>query len=722
MSTELLCTIGPSSMRPGVLERLQEYGVGLFRINLSHTKLEDLPGTIRQMRERTQVPICLDTEGAQVRTGDLESAWVEIPENSTLAAVARAIRGDAEAFAFYPPEVTDQLRVGDLISIDFNALLVQVVERQPGLAKLCVLNGGCMGRNRAVTVLREFPLPPLTEKDRQALRVGAEMGIRHVALSFASCAKDVDEIRRVFGRPAFVISKIESIQGLRHLDEITRCSEAILIDRGDLSREVPIERIPTAQKAIIKVAKSLNTKVYVATNLLESMTASPRPTRAEVNDVHSTLRDGVDGLVLAAETAVGKYPLGCAQMIRRIIHEFENPAESESLANLRDEPLSLLVRPHGGSLVHQEADDGQRATAVSLPRLEVSDEDLMDCEQIALGTYSPLTGFMDAETLESVLRQHQLPDGTIWPLPIVLQVVPVDAARLSAGQSVVLTGGDGSAHSLLDVASVSEVDLDRLAKSWFGTTSRNHPGVDRIYRRGPVVVGGRVTLLQEASGRRGYHQLDPARARLVFAHKGWVRIVGFHTRNICHRVHEHIQLEALRRTHADGIYITPVIGPKKRGDFLSEPMMESFHLLIQLGVFPPGKAMLGSFSTYSRYAGPREAVFTALCRKNMGCSHFIVGRDHTGVGDFYAPDANQRLFDRLGDIGIAPVFFEDIGYNAETSTYEPLSSWGTVEPISGTKLRQALTRRERLPEWFVRPEIQELLLSKLDHGEEILVC
>jgi ATP sulfurylase len=144
--------------------------------------------------------------------------------------------------------------------------------------------------------------------------------------------------------------------------------------------------------------------------------------------------------------------------------------------------------------------------------------------------------------------------------------------------------------------------------------------------------------------------------------------------------------------------------------------------LIQLGVFPPGKAMLGSFSTYSRYAGPREAVFTALCRKNMGCSHFIVGRDHTGVGDFYAPDANQRLFDRLGDIGIAPVFFEDIGYNAETSTYEPLSSWGTVEPISGTKLRQALTRRERLPEWFVRPEIQELLLSKLDHGEEIFVC
>jgi pyruvate kinase len=719
MSTELLCTVGPSSMRPGVIERLEGLGVGLLRINLSHTKLEDLPGTIREMQERTQVPICLDTEGAQVRTGDLESAWVEIPENSTPVAVARAIRGNVEAFAFYPPEVTEQLRVGDLISIDFNALLVQVVGRQPGLAKLRVLNGGCMGRNRAVTMLREFPLPPLTEKDRQALRIGAEMGIRHVALSFASCAKDVDEIRRVFGQLAFVISKIESIQGLRHLHEIARRSEAILIDRGDLSREVPIERIPATQKAIIKVVKSLNKKVYVATNLLESMTASPLPTRAEVNDVHSTLSDGVDGLVLAAETAVGKYPLACAQMICRIIHEFENPVESESLANLRAEPLSLLVRPHGGSLVHQEADDGQRAAAVSLPRLEVSDEDLMDCEQIALGTYSPLTGFMDPETLECVLTQHQLPDGTIWPLPIVLQVVP--AAHLSAGQSVVLTGGDGSAHSLLDVASVSEVDLDRLAKSWFGTTSRNHPGVDRIYRRGPVVVGGRVTLIQEASDRRSYHQLDPARARLVFAHKGWMRILGFHTRNICHRVHEHIQLEALRRTHADGIYITPVIGPKKPGDFLSEPMMESYHLLIQLGVFPPGKAVLGSFSTYSRYAGPREAVFTALCRKNMGCSHFIVGRDHTGVGTFYAPDANRRLFDRLGDLGIAPVFFEDIGYNTETSTYEPLSSSATVEPISGTKLRQALTRRERLPEWFVRPEIQELLLSKLDHGEEIFV-
>jgi ATP sulfurylase len=348
-----------------------------------------------------------------------------------------------------------------------------------------------------------------------------------------------------------------------------------------------------------------------------------------------------------------------------------------------------------------------------LQRLVLSASDILDCEQIALGTYSPLAGFMDRETLRSVLAENRLPDGTVWTLPVILQCRSDEAAAIGSGARVALAGDDGRIYALLDVSEVYALDFDSVIPAWFGTTSADHPGVRRILGGGSHCIAGDVTLVERRPSEHRHYELTPAQTRAIFTHKGWSRVVGFHTRNPCHRVHEHIQVKALERTGADGLYISPVIGPKKPGDFLPAPIMRSYQALLENGVFPEGKVVLGSFATYSRYCGPREAVFTALCRKNMGCSHFIVGRDHTGVGDFYGTDANRRLFDALPEIGVTPVFFDAIGYDPEKQRYGELSANNRHISISGTQVRDRLRRGERLPDWFMRDVVQDVLLEEI---------
>ena len=212
----------------------------------------------------------------------------------------------------------------------------------------------------------------------------------------------------------------------------------------------------------------------------------------------------------------------------------------------------------------------------------------------------------------------------------------------------------------------------------------------------------------------------PPRQDSQFARLGWSKVVAFHSRNPAHRAHEAIQLAAIEHADADGIYINPVLGPKKSGDFLPGPIMRSYQTMLEFGCYPKGKVVLGGFATYSRYAGPREAVFTALCRKNMGCSHFIIGRDHTGVGDFYSADGNRRLIEDLGDIGITPVFFDTVGYNPDTRTYDlkPSTDAKTIT-ISGTQLREAIKAGERVPNWFMRDIVQDVLLDEIEAGGNI---
>lgn len=709
---ELLCTLGPASLSDRVINRLESLGASLLRINLSHTKIEDVERIVRFVQMRTRVPICLDTEGAQVRTGPLLDGKVEVRENRFLTAHANRVPGDPLNISFYPGNIVQKLRVGDFISIDFSAVLSQVVEKRNDAVILRVLNGGEIGQNKAVTVQRALEMAPLTDKDLAAIKIGRELGVRHFALSFANSAEDVDFIRGHAGKDAIVISKIECLNGVNNLNRITAKSDAILIDRGDLSREVPIERIPATQKMIIQKAKANNTKVYVATNLLESMTISPKPTRAEVNDIYNTLQDGADGLVLAAETAIGQHPIGCADMVVKIIQQFKQHPEDEARVFPVD-PSALLVEPHGGSLVRRGPSPGEEVEIKSLPMITVSNDELTDVEQIARGTYSPLTGFMDKDCLESVLESYRLPSGLSWTMPIVLSIKRETARRFSPGERILLTSKDGSPHSMIDLSEIYEYAPEVLSRKWFGTDSQEHPGVARILARGPYFMSGDVTLINPLPLPYRRYDLTPAQLRTVFAHKGWNRVVGFHSRNIVHRGHEAVQLSALEQTHADGLLISPLIGNAKRGDFLPHLILDGYQAMLDYDLYPPGKVVLASFITYPRFAGPRESVFTALCRKNMGCSHFIVGRDHTGVGDFYGANDNRALFDKLGDIGIEPVFIDAIGYDEQSERYVGLIKCQTASPISGTAIRKKLIEGRSLPNWMMRSEVQEIIRTEL---------
>jgi len=320
---KVICTIGPASLKPRVIRRLQTLGVSLFRINLSHTPLEGIRPAIAFLQENSAVPICLDSEGAQVRTGTFAASPVEFRKDSVIQVHRHPICGDGEKFNFTPAATLELLQLGDLINIDFHAAAAQVVEIQSDRVMLRVRKGGRVGSNKACNVRRQIELPAITVKDRKAIEIGREMGVSRFALSFANRPDDVREMRELIGADATLISKIESRSGIAHLEDIARLSDAVLIDRGDLSRQVPLEQIPAYQKDIIRRVKAIGRAVFVATNLLESMVHSSVPTLAEINDIYNTLDDGADGLVLAAETAVGKFPVQCVGMVMRVIAEYE---------------------------------------------------------------------------------------------------------------------------------------------------------------------------------------------------------------------------------------------------------------------------------------------------------------------------------------------------------------------------------------------------------------
>jgi len=321
--TKVTCTVGPASLKPKVIRRLQELGVNLFRINLSHTPIERVGPTIAFLQQHSIVPICLDSEGAQVRTGSFKVAPTSLKKDSLIQLHRHSVYGDAKNFNLTPPDTIDLLEPGDLITIDFHAVVAEVMEIDSERAVLRVRKAGRVGSNKACNVHREIDLPAITLKDRKAIEIGREMGVDHYALSFANRPEDVQQMRELIGPHATLISKIESRSGIVHLEEIARLSNAILIDRGDLSRQVPLQQIPACQKDIIRRVKAIGRPVYVATNLLESMVRSPVPTLAEINDIYNTLDDGADSLVLASETAVGKFPVQCVEMVVSVITEFE---------------------------------------------------------------------------------------------------------------------------------------------------------------------------------------------------------------------------------------------------------------------------------------------------------------------------------------------------------------------------------------------------------------
>lgn len=346
----LLCTLGPSSLSGPVISQLDAVGVSIFRVNMSHTDFEDLEPVLRLIQEHTQVPICIDTEGAQVRTGRMHPG-VAVVEGSKVRLVAGPVLGDANTIPITPGAVIGQLEPATRVSIDFDSVQLRIERVDAEGAVGTVLIGGEIGTRKAVTAFPAPHVPAFSEKDARAIRLARKYGIHQFALSFCEDPSAIHQLREMVDPTSTIIAKIESRQGVRNLTKIAEEADRILIDRGDLSREVRLEAIPLLQKAIIRRANALGTPVYVATNLLESMVTRRAPTRAEVNDVINTLLDGADGLVLAAETAIGKYPVEAARMIVSLLKEYENAAEGYRLEELLGEhPLrSEPPAPSGGA-------------------------------------------------------------------------------------------------------------------------------------------------------------------------------------------------------------------------------------------------------------------------------------------------------------------------------------------------------------------------------------
>ena len=333
---KILVTLGPESLKRSIIQQMNERNVYLYRINLSHTKIRDLREVIDTIMSSTDTPICLDSEGAQIRNQNMENEAVEFHAGEKVKIHSKSIIGDATNISFTPDYVFERLEVGDKINVDFNSVKLELINIGEEVCEAIVAEGGFVGSNKASDLQRDIKLNPITEKDEKAFEIGKEYNISNYSLSFTNSAQDVLKLRNIVGDKVNIISKIESINGLKNINSILDYANEILIDRGDLSRQVPIEKIPFLQRRIIEIANNKSVPVNVATNLLESMIHKNGPTRAEVNDVVSSLLMGADGLVLAAETAIGKYPVEAVSMIRRLIQQTGKWSESSSI----DEVLS----------------------------------------------------------------------------------------------------------------------------------------------------------------------------------------------------------------------------------------------------------------------------------------------------------------------------------------------------------------------------------------------
>lgn len=743
--TQIIVTLGPSTKTEQDLRKIKGKDVDFVRVNMSHSSLEDLEYFV-SLSKKVGIPFIIDTEGSQIRSGRMEKNLVHFIENDIVRISANNIPGNRRELSLTPEYVIEQLEAGDLIYIDFDTLILRVLDvstLSKGYINAKVISGGFIGSNKGVVVDpvfgRRFQLPPLSPKDYQAIELGLMEGIEHIAVSFVRNGATIDEVRRATQNKMKIISKVECVDALENLDEIVQKSDFILIDRGDLSKEIPLEKIPFTQKVIMYKARQYNTGVYVATNLLETMVEKKKPTRAEVQDVVNTIVDGALGLTLAAETAIGKYPMECINMLNKLIQHAEvvvNGCGTKSLENgyvrklesshyILDYTSSPLVAPHGGKLVNRVLNDPpDKSYFDKLPKIMLDQNKQMDVEQISVGTYSPLEGFMGQEDFLSILDSMRLANGIIWPIPIVLDVPEKTADQLSIGDVIGLTDEEGEVMALLHLSEKYLFDKAETVKKLYGTDSLNHPGVKMVYEMEPVLLGGKVDLIRGRKSETRAYELTPKQLRRLFDERGWAKVLGFHTRNVPHRGHEFIQLKALEEAHCDGLLVHPVVGKKKPGDFKPEFIINSYEKMID-NFFPKERVILAAFSTFSRYAGPREALFTALCRKNFGCSHFIVGRDHTGVGDYYDPYASQRIFDQFPDLGIQIVKFHEIYFSKKIKNYvhdNGKSLEGKSEflsMISGTQARAMFLKGKRPPSWFMRPEISNIILDSLTNGIQV---
>ena len=377
-----------------------------------------------------------------------------------------------------------------------------------------------------------------------------------------------------------------------------------------------------------------------------------------------------------------------------------------------------MIAPHGGTLVNRVVGGQERerllASVARLPTLELDAWALSDVEMIALGGFSPLDGFMRQTDYDQVVVQRRLKNGSVWTIPVTLAVSAQQAKGLKG--DVALTAS-GAVAAVLHLDDIYRPDKTREAQHVLGTTDETHPGVKRLQAIGDTYVGGRISVVNRPKPATFLpYRLDPADTRRLFAERGWKRIVAFQTRNPIHRAHEYIQKCALEI--CDGMLLHPIVGETKGDDVPAAVRMKSYEVLLAT-YYPKDRVVLAVNPASMRYAGPREAIFHALIRKNYGCTHVIVGRDHAGVGKFYGTYDAQRIFDDFTpeEIGITPLCFENTAYCTVCGSM--VSSKTCPHPaerhvsLSGTKVRELLQAGTPPPPEVSRPEVAAVLIEAM---------
>ncbi|MEC4813469.1 MAG: sulfate adenylyltransferase [Scytonema sp. PMC 1069.18] len=371
------------------------------------------------------------------------------------------------------------------------------------------------------------------------------------------------------------------------------------------------------------------------------------------------------------------------------------------------------ISPHGGQLVNRIATPEQRQVFLSkaefLPRVQLDERAVSDLEMIAIGGFSPLTGFMNQSDYDRVVTDMRLANGVAWSIPVTLSVTEEVAAPLEEGGLIRLDNSEGRFVGVLELTQKYSYDKNREVINIYRTDDANHPGVKVVYNQGSINLAGDVWLLErDPHSLFPKYQIDPAQSRQMFRDKGWKTIVGFQTRNPIHRAHEYIQKCALEVV--EGLFLHPLVGATKEDDIPADVRMRCYEILLEK-YYPNDRVILAINPSAMRYAGPREAIFHALVRKNYGCTHFIVGRDHAGVGNYYGTYDAQHIFDEFNpeELGIVPMKFEHAFFctrtqQMATSKTSPSRPEERIH-LSGTKVREMLRRGELPPPEFSRPEV-----------------
>jgi sulfate adenylyltransferase len=383
--------------------------------------------------------------------------------------------------------------------------------------------------------------------------------------------------------------------------------------------------------------------------------------------------------------------------------------------------MKFPIPPHGGELVNRIVEGPDRDKWMrqipSLPKIELNPREKSDLDMIACGALSPLEGFMKEKDYLSVIDKMRLANGLPWTIPITLSTTKEAAVKYPLDKPVALTDEDGTPLAVLHVEEKYLAKKEQEAQKVYKTTEEAHPGVAALKKQGDVYLGGKIEMINRVSYADFLeHRKDPAELRKLFEEKKWRRIAGFQTRNPIHRAHEYLTKCALEI--CDGILIHPLVGETKGDDIPADVRMRCYQVLIE-NYYPKDRVVLSVNPAAMRYAGPREAIFHAIIRKNYGCTHFIVGRDHAGVGNYYGTFDAHYIFDEFeaDEIGITPLFFDHTFFckKCEEMGSNKTCPHGNEDRVilSGTKVREMLSKGELPPEEFSRPEVARILIESM---------